>query len=583
MGFELNYQKNGNEKLFLDLAQLLDIENPQNYIPIYNNFFGLNDTNYNNINLNHHFSLNEIVDPVKEYNVFKCCLKPPSNVVEIKNVFFKFSPLLDPVKYMIGKYDASDNNLLNLPDFNNNNCHAKSRDNNNSAYVDGFFTYLTSQLLHNHGFINGLDYYGSFLGIKKGFKVNVIDDLEYLSDSDFFNKNKGELFKLDNDYQNDLFNFNSRNYKKRLLIEDIYDVDNNDILKIDNLENISDINNLFHSSEDNGPNIVVDSDLIYENVMLLPNENNASMSNTSSNTKGSNSTCSSRTSNTGSCEDDDVVSDDGDSDYEDVESVSESISGCSTASEDVINATLNRFPVSIICLENCSTTLDDLMCSNELSTKEWASILMQIIMILITYQKVFNFTHNDLHTNNIMYIETEKEFLYYKYNNKHYKVPTYGKVFKIIDFGRAIYKFKGTTICSDSFHKNGDAATQYNFEPYMNENKPRLEPNYSFDLCRLACSMYDFLIPDGDINKTPITSLINDWCSDDKNRNVLYKTNDEERYPDFKLYKMIVRTVHAHTPQSQLSRELFSQFLLARNKTLKIKKLINIDDIPSYI
>jgi hypothetical protein len=485
---------------------------------------------------------------------------------------------------MIGKYDASDNNLLNVPDFNNNNCHAKSRDTNNSAYVDGFFTYLTSQLLHNHGFANGLDYYGSFLGIKKGFKVNVIDDLEYLSDSDFFNKNKGELFKLDNDYHNDLFNFNSRNYKKRLLIEDIYDVDNNDILKLDNIENISDINNLFHSSEDNGPNIVVDSDLIYENVMLLSNENEASISNT--NTKGSNSTCSSRTSNTGSCGDDDVVSDDGDSDYEDVESVesvSESISGCSTASEDVINATLNRFPVSIICLENCSTTLDDLMCSNELSTKEWASILMQIIMILITYQKVFNFTHNDLHTNNIMYVETEKEFLYYKYNNKHYKVPTYGKIFKIIDFGRAIYKFKGSTICSDSFHKNGDAATQYNFEPYMNENKPRLEPNYSFDLCRLACSMYDFLIPDGDVNKTPITELINDWCSDDKNRNVLYKTNNEERYPDFKLYKMIVRTVHAHTPQSQLSRELFSQFLLARNKTLKIKKLINIDDIQSYI
>ena len=27
---------------------------------------------------------------------------------------------------------------------------------------------------------------------------------------------------------------------------------------------------------------------------------------------------------------------------------------------------------------------------------------------LITYQKTFHFTHNDLHTNNIMYIKTEK-------------------------------------------------------------------------------------------------------------------------------------------------------------------------------
>ena len=41
-------------------------------------------------------------------------------------------------------------------------------------------------------------------------------------------------------------------------------------------------------------------------------------------------------------------------------------------------------------------------------------------MMLITYQKVFKMTHNDLHTNNIMYIETEKKFLIYKYNGKHF-------------------------------------------------------------------------------------------------------------------------------------------------------------------
>ena len=43
-------------------------------------------------------------------------------------------------------------------------------------------------------------------------------------------------------------------------------------------------------------------------------------------------------------------------------------------------------------------------------------------MMLITYQKLFSLTHNDLHTNNIMYIKTEKRYLYYKYNDKHYKV-----------------------------------------------------------------------------------------------------------------------------------------------------------------
>ena len=41
-------------------------------------------------------------------------------------------------------------------------------------------------------------------------------------------------------------------------------------------------------------------------------------------------------------------------------------------------------------------------------------------MSLITYQKVFDFTHNDLHTNNIMYQKTDKEFLYYRFNESYY-------------------------------------------------------------------------------------------------------------------------------------------------------------------
>ena len=36
-------------------------------------------------------------------------------------------------------------------------------------------------------------------------------------------------------------------------------------------------------------------------------------------------------------------------------------------------------------------------------------------------------------------------------------------------------------------------------------------------------------------------------------KNILYKKNGEERYPDFKLYKMIARTVHNHTPEAQLT------------------------------
>jgi len=255
--------------------------------------------------------------------------------------------------------------------------------------------------------------------------------------------------------------------------------------------------------------------------------------------------------------------------------------------EERINATIPKFPVEVICMEYCKNTFDDLILNNELTKEEWYSALMQIIMILITYQESFNFTHNDLHTNNVMYNETDKKFIYYCYKKKYYKVPTFGRLFKIIDFGRSIYKFKGKLFCSDSFQTGGDSATQYNTEPYLNEKKPRLEPNYSFDLCRLACSIFDYLIEDIsevknlDLCDDPIKRLIVEWCLDDKGINILYKNDGTDRYPEFKLYKMIARCVHNHTPQAQLERPEFAAY---RNFKGDIPEdVINIDAIPSYV
>jgi hypothetical protein len=237
-------------------------------------------------------------------------------------------------------------------------------------------------------------------------------------------------------------------------------------------------------------------------------------------------------------------------------------------------------------LEKCKGTLDELFVKGHIQDENIANaILMQIIMTLLVYQKAFHFTHNDLHTNNIMWNETDEPYLYYKFAGKIYRVPTFGKIFKIIDFGRSIYKFAGKTFCSDSFAPEGDASTQYNCEPYFNEKKARLEPNFAFDLCRLGTSLYDFIFDsETEINKKKMDSFqrtVYRWTMDDKGCNVLYKKNGEERYPGFKLYKMIARLVHKHTPEAQLELSPFCDYLYKSKKSAN-SYIIDIDKIPDY-
>jgi hypothetical protein len=74
--------------------------------------------------------------------------------------------------------------------------------------------------------------------------------------------------------------------------------------------------------------------------------------------------------------------------------------------------------------------------------------------------------------------------------------------------------------------------------------------------------MYDFLIDDEDVYEDldEFQKIIADWCNDDEGKHMLYKKNGQERYPNFKLYKMIARTVHKHTPENQFTNGLFREY-----------------------
>ena len=538
------------------------IDNLQLYNPIYEKIFKLGDTNYNSISLNHKY---HIKNPNEVYEVVG------NKIVDIsRNIFVKFSPLLDPVKYMTGKYDINDPKLLVLPSLTSNeeNCHKKTLCVHNASYVDNFFYYLSSVLLNNHKFIHGMDYYGSFLGIQKNFKMNITDDLEYISSSEFFVKNIGILFSADDLEINNEFNNTKKN-------KSILNIDNNDTdIDIDFIDLSSTI---YEQDENMKPCSVTECDM-----SELCCDDNGDISDILSESSNENS-------ETNYSEKDDEIVDEekDDEEYDDDECEGSEYtdnSGSEYTDDELedIFAHIKNFPTQMICLEKCENTLDQLLEEEMLDDKKGSSILFQVVMTLLAYQKVFNFTHNDLHTNNIMYITTKHKFLWYKYKNVCYKVPTYGKIFKIIDFGRSIYNFKGDVFCSDSFFPDGDGDTQYNCEPFYDETKKRIDPNFSFDLCRLGCSIYDYIFDeDTDFSKlSQLQMTVKRWITDDNDYNILYKKNGSERYKGFKLYKMISRTVSNHTPEKQLNYPFFNQF---KHKGKRPDDIMDIDRLPQLV
>lgn len=166
----------------------------------------------------------------------------------------------------------------------------------------------------------------------------------------------------------------------------------------------------------------------------------------------------------------------------------------SDSDNDDYIATFKNFPVIHLFIETLEGTLEDII-QNELNLELLRSCLFQVTFALIYLQKHFYFTHNDLHINNIMYTKTDRPFLYYKYNNQYFKVPTFGKLFKIIDFGRSIFTFRKKTYMNDVFSKYGEAEGQYTHPPQVSflktEYKDMVYPSYHFDLCRLSITMID--------------------------------------------------------------------------------------------
>ena len=246
-------------------------------------------------------------------------------------------------------------------------------------------------------------------------------------------------------------------------------------------------------------------------------------------------------------------------------SICSDLSFNSVGNNEVNFVNLYDFPVQLNCIEMLNDTLDNYLEENgEISETEWKSILFQICFGLSVAQKKFNFVHNDLHSSNIMFKNTNLEFLYFNFKGKCFKIPTFGKIVKIIDFGRATFNVGNNIFFSDVFKKNGDAEGQYSF-PYNNTlNNCKIKPNKSFDLSRLATTIIEHFQ-----ENSPIFKLLKLWASD-KYGNFLMKYED-----DFNLYKIIAKNVKSAIPKNQINKMIFKEFIIEKENIGKEEFLYN--------
>jgi hypothetical protein len=226
-------------------------------------------------------------------------------------------------------------------------------------------------------------------------------------------------------------------------------------------------------------------------------------------------------------------------------------------------ATFKNVPVQVTVMEKCTGTLYELMMTHP-ETEKHLAWMAQIMFALAYAQRMCGFTHNDLHANNVMYVETKKEYFYYNCGGLLYRVPTFGYLIKIIDFERGVVSVKITGMkepklfMSDHYHTEEEAGGQYNYGDYYLAKYPEMKPNPSFDLVRLATSIFWDLFPEGPLfseySENLLFKLFMKWLTLEDGKSILFSKlgGQHDRFHGFHLYKAIARFCKDAIPRKEV-------------------------------
>lgn len=468
----------------------------------------------------------------------------------------KSVPLLDIIDVMKGKY-VPEKVVSCLPSRERelDRTYEKINDHNNQAYVDCLAGYVLNTLQRKcPGFPR---FYGHFTGLTPQLKIDITEDFYSIRNEAWFHRGIGNRFTIE--MHDDMYTMKSGKNKREIHITD---------------EDFGFTEELKEIAED--PSVIakewVDEDKELEEVYVCDESDEYESDEEENETDDESEGCEGSEGEYGSdneSEQSDSHVECGQSDFGSGSEEDDSNSDCDTDSdysdmpdEGVFFAIIPNIPVQSAIYESLCGPIDGLMSDESITENEWIAILFQICFSLAIAQQEFSFIHNDLHTNNVMWVPTDKEYIHYKVNDTVYKIPTYGKIIKIIDYGRSYYKYFDKEYISDAYRPKGDAAGQYNYPPYYNPKESRVPPNPSFDLPRLACSMYEGLFTRShDPSTSELSTLLHSWLMDSRGKSILWNKNGEERFGGFLLYKHIARYCNNVIPINELENNVFSRFI----------------------
>ena len=471
-----------------------------------------------------------------------------NSTVKTCGAFLKVTHLLDPIEWIHGKYSLPKEFCL---PWHNDSCLKtlnKLQDPGNQAYVEAVASYALGRLREGGVSPHFNAFYGAFCAKADTYRYNLNEEFYSYRHERWFWRG----------YDKKLFSFHVANQS-----DPTVEVPQDIMEKLLNHDDL-DTESTSSSSEDGSSSDTSKISSVLESITLQNVDGNASIKSADS--------------------------------MEDVSYAEGSVvsfnESTDTYSDDyTIYADISDYPVMLILSEINEGTMDSLFTATDSVgaspgtddwENRWTAWIFQVLAALSCAQTILGFTHNDLHTNNIVWSATDQEYLYYKTKaNNIFRVPTFGKIFKIIDFGRAIFTINSEMFISDDFKDDNDAAGQYVFSPLVDKFKKEILPNPSFDMCRLAVSLLDGLFPKrpeeltngGILSKergltmketgSALYNILWSWMIDDKGRTVFMNPDGTERFPDFDLYKHIAEYVHCAIPCTQFTKPIFDTFQIS--------------------